>query len=397
MLLLFPGYIVYHGLLAFNIIPDFLGGLYGLVSLFTGIIFILLLFNNINVVIKKKYSVITILFIFYILLYAFVNYLFSHNTHIDAALYQSLQITFLLFTLFFIGLFAPINEKKIYKIYYISHGILLISIISFVLATGSIFLSLEKYFVVENNISSYQGIARGALIILLVLISFSKTKWNLIFLVSSGIFVLFIIGARSEFYIFVIAVIFYGLIKMRYNPKLAISITILLLIGIIYFNSNVDVISSSRQLRVTDLSKDTSWLMRLEFRANAIDTILKNPILGDFGSHAKFGTVSNYSHDFLSAWVNYGIVGFLAYMSLIIWSTLASGYHILKFKNEQPYWNLSFLLNLVVLFSVLISKSVFWEIPALGWGIFLAAKLKATNNSIILSKSNLYNRHKNTN
>ena len=134
---------------------------------------------------------------------------------------------------------------------------------------------------------------------------------------------------------------------------------------------------SSRQLSVTDLSMDTSWLMRQELRLHAIETIRENPIIGNFGSHAELGSSAHYSHDVLSVWVNYGILGFLIYFGLVVWATVVSGYKIFNSDVENTYWVLSFLINLTVLILILTSKSAFWSIPGLGWGIFLAAKMKS--------------------
>lgn len=377
VLLLFPGYIFYHGLLAFSIIPDFLNGLFGIVSLFAGSVFVILYYKNYKLNLKTKYSFIVILYIGFIFIWTLIYYLFSNANYISSTSIQSFQITFLLFIMFFVGCYAPLDSAKLYQVYYYSYIILFLLITYYVQLTGSFFLSIERYFIVDNEISSYQGIARGALLMLFVLISFSKNKWNLVFLISSGLFVLFIVGARSEFYGFICALFLLGITRRKYNPKLTMMIIILFSIGLLFVFNNIEILFSSRQLSVTELSEDTSWLMRQELRLHAIETIRENPIIGNFGSHAELGSSAHYSHDVLSVWVNYGILGFLIYFGLVVWATVVSGYKIFNSDVENTYWVLSFLINLTVLILILTSKSAFWSIPGLGWGIFLAAKMKS--------------------
>jgi O-antigen ligase len=157
------------------------------------------------------------------------------------------------------------------------------------------------------------------------------------------------------------------------------SVRYLLIVLLAFFGISIavwvgfDHLVTSRQAEVFDLEEASSWVARMELQERAIAHILESPVLGQFGGHVEFGKTSGYAHNFLSAWVNYGFFGVALYLYLIVVATVGSGLKIWKKKTVPAYWELTFLFNAVSLILVFVSKSVFWPVPALGWGVYALA------------------------
>ena len=103
--------------------------------------------------------------------------------------------------------------------------------------------------------------------------------------------------------------------------------------------------------------------------------------MGKFGGHVltedtgKFekGHAGRYAHNALSAWVSYGVAGFLLYLALTLYGCLATARHVILKRVDEPLWTFAFMLNLVCLLLIIVSKPVFWPLPALGWGVLAQA------------------------
>ena len=137
----------------------------------------------------------------------------------------------------------------------------------------------------------------------------------------------------------------------------------------------------SRIFEVLDISSSKSWAGRLALQRIAIDQIAENPLLGKFGGHVitedtgKFakGHTGRYAHNALSAWVTYGLAGFLLYVSLALFAFLVPARQVIMKQRNEPLWVLAFIVNFVCLLLILVSKPVYWPLPALGWGILAQA------------------------
>ena len=137
----------------------------------------------------------------------------------------------------------------------------------------------------------------------------------------------------------------------------------------------------SRQFEVLDFSSSKSWKGRLALQEMALGQIMENPLLGKFGGHVlteatgKFqkGHAGRYAHNALSAWVSYGLAGFLLYLALTLYGCLVTARHVILKRVDEPLWTFAFTLNLVCLLLVIVSKPVFWPLPALGWGVLAQA------------------------
>ena len=137
----------------------------------------------------------------------------------------------------------------------------------------------------------------------------------------------------------------------------------------------------SRQFEVLDVSSSKSWAGRLQLQRTAIRQIAESPLMGEFGGHvltedtgtfAK-GHAGRYAHNALSAWVTYGLAGFLLYVSLTLYGFLGSARHVIPKRQTTSPWLFAFMLNLVCVLLIIVSKSVYWPLPALAWGVVVNA------------------------
>ena len=139
----------------------------------------------------------------------------------------------------------------------------------------------------------------------------------------------------------------------------------------------------SRIFEVLDISSSKSWAGRLSLQRKALDQIAQNPLMGRFGGHvlredtgnyAK-GHTGRYAHNALSAWVTYGLAGFLLYLFLTLFGFFVPAREVILKRQDTPLWTLAFMLNFVCLLLVIVSKPVYWPLPALGWGVLAQALL----------------------
>lgn len=373
-LLIFIGYVLYNTLLLYQFIPPFLGGYFGIV---TTIAFLLMgAFSSFTLKNSLKYSKLSLL-AFFALINAIVATIASYfYSDISVAVYQSFLTIIFWIAFYCIGFYIPqFNIEKIRKIclffvylffgyavwYYITENIFMLPFV-------------KGQLVDTDELASYQGIARNVLVVATFIIAFSKSNIaNLIHTVALLI-ILFMLGSRSELVAFFLTVMAYHLtrsIKIKSSFIVAASISTIVVMAAI---ANYAELSDSRQFAIFNASQDASWQQRNDRELFAIKTIKNNPVFGDFGAYLNQGgvgslNVGGYAHNALSAYTEYGLFFFIAYL-LVIFGTLVSSlkYYLKDLRN--PYWAFSFLMCLQVAFLIVFSKNVAWSITYLAWGVY---------------------------
>jgi hypothetical protein len=166
-----------------------------------------------------------------------------------------------------------------------------------------------------ESLATYQGFARSYVYAYLVLLSVSRSLAIRLPLYVAGTCALFLNGARSEFsaILFLIPIIELYYAKRRiYAISILIFLAALIVCGIDQITS---MLPENRILQLLDLSHSTSAVARQHLTANALQTISENPIFGDFASYPD----GHYAHNVLCAWVDFGLLGIVFFMSLLIW------------------------------------------------------------------------------
>lgn len=381
--ILFPGFLFYHFSLAIGLIPAFAGGLYGPTSLIVHIIFIILLPLLISDFTKKNesFSKLTIILFFNILFFTIIHYSFNDDPFIYDATKQSFELLISWSSLFFTGRYLSLEYKLQNILISFFIFIILCYFIYFMLSTLQIRFYAKEFFETNPNVATYQGFARSVLIMLLYLIAINDSLIAKIILLISGNYILFFLGARSEFYSFaIISFIIFFLYSLRDTKKFFLFIILQITI-LICLSMSFDIFYKSRQLEILDLSSSSSWIARQELQSLAIQQISDNPIFGVFGGHITENSRGGYAHNILSAWANYGFIGFFIYLLTIAWAFIGSTYLCYKKNSLYGVQGLSFSVNFISIILCLIAKSVFWPIPAFGWGLYL--------NAFSISKKNI--------
>lgn len=375
---LFWGFIIYSFLLLFELIPPIFGGFFGPFSVIACLLFLATSLQTV----KSSFAASTIFAFAALSAFALAaistitSYLYSD---LRSATIQSLELLVFWAALYSIGFYLVLVEKEFLRKISIFLSILfLIYTIYYLGTTGKYMLPFGTYEVENENISGYQSLARNLMIIAFLVIAFTNKRIpQLIYIVMFAV-ILFAIGSRSEFYAFLVAILAYqGILALTVRSSF-IALTSLFVICSGLFINYYDLIMSSRQFNVTDLSADASWVLRNQMEEFAKTTILNHPILGSFGEHIYFSGgshVGSYAHNALSAYVNYGLIFFILYVFMCYASLI---YSAIQFKKDiyNKDWAMCFMTTLAIAFLITFTKPVFWPATYFAWGIFLGTLYK---------------------
>ena len=374
--LLFPGFVLYHDLVARAMIPSVFGGFFSWVGL---LLFVLLFVPSVLRITTgawrgDKYALlITILFIYLGGVVGWHCVLMSSNSEV-AAVNQAAQTLILWLSLLFVGVWLSINWPSFRSINWLAFFAALFLLLFYVFTTGSI-MYYASSFSDADGVASYQGYARSALVLLLLLVAIAQSNKQTIALFLGGAFILFVLGARSELFAFLAVVPIYLTLAAFRSPRLMVLLIVmfLMLSAVVVFA--FEFLTQSRQLQVLNLGEASSWIARQQLMQESWQTILANPLMGKFGGHVHpDGSEGSYAHNILSAWASYGLVGFILILLASIWATISSAFLVIRQSNQNSGVSFAFLLNAAVLLLLLVSKSIFWVLPGLAFGVYLAQR-----------------------
>lgn len=378
--LLFPGFLIYHQLLAMELLQPFIRGLFGPVSFASLLAFLVLLPWNrdwLGSCVKERYVLYVLVFLLYTMVWTVAHYLLLAEENIQLATLQSLRIIIFWACLFLTGLLLPLESKALKWMFFLSFLLALLFLLHFSISTGQLTFRANWFYVQwGGDVATHQGYSRSALVILLFLLAvFTGIKIR-VALIFSGAFVLFMLASRADFSMFMVVClalsVIFGIKKPLY--LLVLPVFFLVLAGMFLVATNVDdrmtMLHLSRQLEIFDLLEATSWINRMELQEIALEQIAAHPLTGQFGGHVTAaGHVGKYAHNALSAWVSYGFFGFFIYLGLSVVALWVSARRFVLKRQEAPVWIFAFLLNLLCLLLVMAARSVYWPLPALGWGL----------------------------
>ena len=378
--LLFPGFLIYHQLLAMELLQPFIRGLFGPVSLASLLAFLVLLPWNrawLGSCVKERYVLYVLVFLLYTLVWTVAHYLLQAGENTQLATLQSLQTIIFWACLFLTGLLLPLESKALKWMFFLSFLLAFLFLLHFSISTEQLTFRANWFYVQwGGDVATHQGYSRSALVILLFLLAVFTGIKARIALIFSGAFVLFMLASRADFSMFLVVCLALSVILGIKKPLylLVAPIFFLVLAGMFLVATNIEdrmtMIRLTRQLEIFNLFEATSWTNRMELQKNALEQIAAHPLTGQFGGHVTAaGHVGKYAHNALSAWVSYGFFGFFIYLGLSVVALWVSARHFVLKQQEAPVWIFAFLINLLCLLLVLAARSVYWPLPALGWGL----------------------------
>lgn len=219
----------------------------------------------------------------------------------------------------------------------------------------------------SEGIASYQGFARSAFVVGLMLLCIVRGRFAPIVWIS-GLLLLYLLGARSEFVSFVIVgTVIFSIISgsIRFGMVAAFIVIVALVVDL---GALWNDYGNPRIASIADLEDDSSFLSRVRLHEVAWATIRSSPLVGDYGSHVRSGSIGSYSHDALSAWVAYGLVGFLLFVLLLAGSLGASIRQAIWGHAKNPVVLLALGMSMHVTLMAVAAKSIYWVLFGAGWG-----------------------------
>ncbi len=310
-LLLFPGFFFYQTLLGLGLIRAYLGGYFSVVALILALplafIYFFAVKRNKNFI--SKFDLVHVLFIIYILLVLVINYLAGAN---GVIVQRYVQAVIFFVEMYIIFRLIDFNERAFVIV---ATGTLL------AMSAITIHFSIDGFFYLQAlndakdpaSLATYQGFARSYIYTFLIVISVTTAVGARLFLYGLAITTLFLNGARTEFSALLVLV---PLLEF-YHTRHKLYLTLPLVFILIQFAANAKAIAAllpdNRILQLLDLSHSSSAVARDHLTGNAWRTITNNPVFGDFASYSD----GHYAHNMLAAWVDFGLVGFLAFAAIL--------------------------------------------------------------------------------
>jgi hypothetical protein len=200
---------------------------------------------------------------------------------------------------------------------------------------------------------------------------------------SLAIYCLYLNGARTEFVVFfaIAPILVFGRLDLQTVFLWVLLVLISSVVVLFFKDSLLGVESASRITGLLDISSDLSGVARGQTMFNGAQSIVESPFWGNYASYVP----GFYSHNLLSAWVDFGILGFIFYVVLV--SLLAKSAYNLHHLNENGSASvLAVVLAFIV--AVLLSKAYFHPMIGVVVGIVSAA-YKSRNEGIAI-ESNVY-------
>jgi uncharacterized membrane protein YozB (DUF420 family) len=216
----------------------------------------------------------------------------------------------------------------------------------------------------------------------------------LFLLICSLIFGVYLIGSRGELVSLMTVILFIYSLKAikKMNQKfhrryLFYAASTLLLFFVI-------VLTHDMTPRMTEMisGKAVSFDERRFLMFNAINDITNNVLWGKTGGQLAHGEFGSYAHNLLSVWRQFGIFPFVLYFSLSALS-LAVGIKRIIQKNTGPDRTFVIGALMFIVICVIVSKSVFWPLIAMAWGItfsLMAPSRADCNYYKAISKSEIH-------
>jgi O-antigen ligase len=227
----------------------------------------------------------------------------------------------------------------------------------------------------DQSVSTYQGVGRSVLVAAVVSAGLTPIYWRQLVLLSCATLLLTSLGSRAHLFTSVVlVVIVLGISMIRARRRAALLFFLLVAAAGVY--AGWAVFLETRAGEILDLASSTSWGMRLEVQSLAISVIRAHPVLGDFGYHLREVGPGGYAHNALSAWTQFGFLGFLLYAGLITYFTVLSTRRVMSTGGSSAAWRIAWLANTSSMILGLSAEPVFSALPGLGWGFTLNALLE---------------------
>jgi len=377
---LFWGYILYNFAILFGA-PSFLGGYFGLATALGAVVFSILAKPTIINSFRASYffTFLSLGSLLWVIAITAISYL---DSNASAARAQSLTLIVAWIALYCTGFYIVFAEKEKLRKLSIFLIFLFLGYTIYYISTNVAFMLpfVKGGEVDDDNLASYQGIARNLLIAGILITAYTKKRIHNLVLAIIISFILFMVGARSEFYAFILLVLSYHFLSAYKVKSGFIVIVLFAVVSAGLFINYYEKIADSRQLNITSVSKDESWQLRQQMQDFSIQIIKDHPVFGQFGGHGYYGSTNGnnigaYSHNALSGYTNYGLLFFILFIAMCYLSFIYSTLKFIKNPKDED-WAFAFLFTLLIAFLITLAKPVYWSVIYMSWGVFMGVLYK---------------------
>lgn len=374
LLILFPGFFIYHSMVAMSFIPAFLGGYFSLMSVaLLGIYAFCSLFIN---KIRKELLLPYFIFIFWFIIVSIFYFLGDKQTN-DYILYQWSLIAIISNIICFC-IFSNLNlNRKIKRSLIFSLCLMVVIILLNIDSSGRFLLAVSD----NDSVASYQAFGRSLLVV--GFITFILTQgWSRFAIVVLSIFALYFNTARSEFVFFIIAIIlYYGLdflIKRNsLNKYINLFLIIVTVSGSIYFMRQITFDDLNRTAQLIDISNSSSFAGRKELQDYAVNSIVNNIFFGNYGYYMdRFGK-GGYVHNALSILADFGLFAFIFYVFSVVYLWIYSIVQFFNMSSDNHYIKLLLLCSTCLLIAMITSKDYSYMFLGIVSGIYFNRNIQS--------------------
>lgn len=374
LLILFPGFFIYHSMVAMSFIPAFLGGYFSLMSVaLLGIYAFFSLFIN---KIRKELLLPYFVFIFWFVMVSIFYFLGDKPTN-DYILYQWSLIAIISNIICFC-IFSNLNlNGKIKRSLIFSLCLMVVIILLNIDSSGRFLLAVSD----NDSVASYQAFGRSLLVV--GFITFILTQgWSRFLIVVLSIFALYFNTARSEFVCFIIAIVlYYGLdflIKRNsLNKYINLFLIIVIVSGGIYFMKQITFDDLNRTAQLIDISNSSSFAGRKELQDYAVNSIVNNIFFGNYGYYMERFGKGGYVHNALSILADFGLFAFIFYVFSVVYLWIYSIVQFFKMSSDNHYIKLLLLCSTCLLIVMITSKDYSYMFLGIVSGIYFNRNIQS--------------------
>jgi hypothetical protein len=368
-LVLFPAFFIYHYLLSTGTIVPIFGGMFGNVAILIVMCCAALSFWLVRARAWGGLDSARLFFLawLYFLIWSAVGALtVIGEGHAAYAIRESIAMLVYWLAMFFIGSFAWLHGRVARTaLTMLSIGIFVV-IAHAVISNQSLlglFWAFSPDVDAEVQSITYQGAGRSLLITGIVASAFASRPWKQFLILAVAVTALLMLGSRTYFVAGALS-LFLCVAISAIRKRQHVALIMFLAVGAFLAYTARIFFEATRIGELLDISRSSSWQMRVTLQREAIEAILRNPLGGDFAYHIRELSAGSYAHNVLSAWPQFGMIGFVFYLALIATFALIAIRHAFS---SNPTWQAALGLNVAALI-VCMAEPVFSVVPALGWG-----------------------------
>jgi hypothetical protein len=382
VLLLFPGFFFYHTLVAFGYLPAVLGGYYGSVSLLflaLGIPLMLYGFRR-RYLSVDRIDVAFVLLSVFVVIWAVIHWRFGNFHQRDPELLTQSLSGVALWTVSYV-LFRGFSPSRRHVLVFMAATAGMIVIAGVNAESGFFYARQLADDSGSDIVSTYQGFSRSAVVMLMILLGAASNRW-LPWIYLAGLGLLFLLGARSEFAGFLLVGILAIYLRVGLTRFALLAVPVLALGLWVLLDLALEVSVVSRIFRLLEYQTDNSFNERMYLSDRALADIGANPFIGSYGGYLVYSGIGGYAHNALSAWHNFGLIGFVGFVYLIFQSLRTSLPTAMHAGTRSPESVLAALMAVFVAVLAVAAKSMFFPLFAAAWA--LAAGLSDKRRSSIV-------------